>query len=1310
MPRSSRHKQHKLSKHSSKDARERSDSEDDVNLKTRDDRVFRDMASGEKRRHSQDDNVDFSEDYVASKRRKEGADSTADNSGRWKGVEEDRRRKEKIDSETVSKIRALVDSSSHKSSRRNESLKKENNAVIIENEEVQRTGSSKNEIKYKSEKDSRRKEVYEYKDGKDKGTDRERKVRDSKKEILIDAVPGRGSEDGESGRKRISQSLHAEEVRSRKREVEADEWRIHDDVRNPDLEKEYEKRIRRQRDDSVDKDKYQEDKSEGSNRYFSSKDDRTKSGPDKDERSGRDKSRDDRYRDKYREDINWDHRRDDKHRDDHSVRDHGDRSDTRHFRDDSKTEDNRYKSSRPHDSDPDGSSRIVEVGTRYKDVKETKRTPKENEGLNGIRSPNSVERRAEMEKKTSSSSRLSSVAERGRSQSRHLDVDFNVSTNKWNTSPSSNVHAVKDHRYNTKQAESKYRDSISEERVRTNIASSRDLTGPSGALERTSERISLDKPIQKDEKYVHEMSNERPRRPDAQPSPKLIIEKSPSSSSYDRRYPNRSTLRRSLDVEELGGRSIGAKDVRDHSANEERRSRDLPSEKPVVDDFSQPDGDTLSVTPSVNRSCHFTGNPSSSLLPPPPPSLRTVVSSPSVMEEDSRGKPNNSYRRYGDPNPGRGLVNAWKGLPSWPSPVTNGFIPYPHGPPPGGFHPLMQQFPAHFYGVRPTMDLNHAGLPYIPDADRFSSHGRSYVWRNPDGPFSPHLQGWDGSNRVLGDEAQMYGMPDWDQNRHPLSSRGWETSAELGKGQKNSVNMELPPAASRKEDHPQLIPSEEARSGPLDQQLQNDRPGASQEGNIEVKEFNVHAKNVSPEAPRIIHNVADEGAPQFCGAYLCKLDTSIDLCDPELYNNCISLLEEESASVTKEVKEHDYMEERVQSGVRISNAIKSASFFPKIDESIFQRALGLYRKQVDELKVTHHSTPMSKYVEDLAYEMEKLEQIPIAEEEKDPTAEGENLEHIPTTEEEELKLVSAMEEKVPESVSATKQVELEPVPCMKQEKLETVTTTENGELQPIPTTDLDKLEPISATVEGNLNLVTITEEEKPQPRVSCTTDEEMPELGSSFDFENLEPGVASDQDMIELHPTPELDKSEEHILNLNQENLEHQVLGPEQENLEVAIPVAGSESVDEISPTTFQDIMEEEPSTREQNMKEMPCTVVVKKEQEEPDATSTLETAGLILEKTKQEVVVSDRSSIHGQSSLATTEYPFIEEEITRARNCEGSHDPEEQKASTDANCGSPSLGFIAGSSEGCEALMPESIECRLVSLSRIHNFPENTH
>ncbi|OVA11321.1 hypothetical protein BVC80_9007g19 [Macleaya cordata] len=237
MPRSSRHKQHKQTKHSSRDVRERSDSEEEGYLKSRNGgdeiavRVSRDSASGEKRKivsQSQDGNGDLFEDYVVSKRRKEGADVT--DTDRWKGVEEERGMREKIDGsradlEKSSKMKVLVDSNINKSSRRNESSTKEKNAgVVIESGEVQKNGSSKVESKYKSERDLRRKEVHQYKDGKEKerGADRDRKVRDSKRERSVDAAPGRGSEDSDLGRKQGSQSGHVEEERLRKRELEND--------------------------------------------------------------------------------------------------------------------------------------------------------------------------------------------------------------------------------------------------------------------------------------------------------------------------------------------------------------------------------------------------------------------------------------------------------------------------------------------------------------------------------------------------------------------------------------------------------------------------------------------------------------------------------------------------------------------------------------------------------------------------------------------------------------------------------------------------------------------------------------------------------------------------------------------------------------------------------------------------------------------------------------------------------------------------------------------------------------------------------
>ncbi|OVA11322.1 hypothetical protein BVC80_9007g20 [Macleaya cordata] len=984
-----------------------------------------------------------------------------------------------------------------------------------------------------------------------------------------------------------------------------DEWQLQDDPRNPDLEKEHDKRIRSRRDDSGEKDKYQDDISDGNNRGLSMKEDRAKTGKDKDERSDRDKYKDDRYRDKYREDVNRDgRRRDDKRRDERSSRNHTiDRPDIKHFRDES-TNEIRHKKSRPQNGDRDGSPHLDDRGTTYKDSKEKKRSSKDNEGHSDLKSLRTPERRSDVEKKPLSTSKLSSLADKPRSQSRHVDGDSTVSSSKWKTSPNSSAHVAKDqYRYNSKQAESKYRDSISEERVRSSIVSSRELTGLSGGFDRASERRSLEKPIQKDEKL--ELSNERSRRLDVQASPKQLMEKSPSSSNIDWRFSNRSTLRRSLDVDEVGGRGSGSKDARDYSANEDRRSRDLPSEKPTADDFSQADGDTLSVSSSYNRISHMPGN-SSSLLPPPPP--RTGVDSPSVLDEDSRGKSSNRYRRYGDPNMGRGLGTAWKGVPSWPSPVTNGFIPYPHGPPPGGFHPVMQQFPAHLFGIRPSMDLSHTGLPFhISDADRFSGHGRSYGWRNPaDGACPPHMHGWDASNGVFGDEPQMYGTPDWDQNRHLMSGRGWETNTEKWKGQNSGVNVELPPAAQN-EDHLQRVNSDELVSGKSDQQPRNEcnRPGSRAES-IEIKQSSsIPPEKDSTEAPTKSSNKADDVGSRFCHIYLSKLDISADLTHPELSNQCMSLLVEEKATVNKDVTEHDYVEERIEAGVKISNTIESASFFPKLNESIFQRAVALYKKQTEEIKVKH---------------------------------------------------------------------DISSFPKSKQE--------------PVPTTEGEKLEPVP------------------------TIDEEMAEPSSGLDCENLDPVSASVQDnMIEPVPVSSDEKLEDPLQNPDQEKVEAvlQERAEEvvhRERTEEAVPVSDQERAkEETFPTSNQDKADEETSTPGQNLEE-PVTVPVKEEQEETNPTSIEEKVEPILEKLEE--IVEERSSLLEQASLATADSLCAEEETNRASDCKSNHVTEEQKAFNDVMCGS--VCFSEGSSEGCEALMPESIECRLVSLSRIHNFPENTH
>lgn len=227
MPRSSRHKS---LKHSGKDAREHSDSEEDGNLKDRKGReeagvrVSRDSTSSEKRKlisQSQDGkdrsfvgNGDLLEEYVVSKKRKERADVAS--SDRWNGGEigregssavdkEKRGEGYRQDSEKGLKSKVSVDSKS-KSSRRPEGLsdRKEEKADVLENDEVKRSASaSEAELKGKSEKDLSRKDASQYKDAKEKdhGEERSRKSRDSRRDRSLDRVSVTGASVAEATRK-----------------------------------------------------------------------------------------------------------------------------------------------------------------------------------------------------------------------------------------------------------------------------------------------------------------------------------------------------------------------------------------------------------------------------------------------------------------------------------------------------------------------------------------------------------------------------------------------------------------------------------------------------------------------------------------------------------------------------------------------------------------------------------------------------------------------------------------------------------------------------------------------------------------------------------------------------------------------------------------------------------------------------------------------------------------------------------------------------------------------------------------------------
>lgn len=446
----------------------------------------------------------------------------------------------------------------------------------------------------------------------------------------------------------------------------------------------------------------------------------------------------------------------------------------------------------------------------------------------------------------------------------------------------------------SKHEESRYQDSVPEERVRH-----------SGAPEKVSVSRSMEKAIQKDDSRV--LSTERRPNSDAQTSPLQMTEKSPSSTSIDRRRVNRADVRQSLDVEESGPSSV-SKDAKDYSGVEGKASGQFPMETLLGDDLPQADGDNFSVSSPYAKSIHLPGNSKS--LPPPP--FRTGVDSSAVsgpLEED-RSKSNNRYKRAGDTNMGRMQVNSWKGVPNWPSPVANGFIPFQHGPHPVGFHPMMQQFPAPpMFGVRPSMELNHAGVPYhIADADRFPSHGRPFGWRNPvDDSCPPSLHGWDPSNGIYGDESHMYGRLDWDHNRNLASGRGWETSGDMWKGQNDGVSMELP-SAPHKDDNSMRTPADEAWAGRSGQQqfgYEQNQPDL-QVANIETIQLNTIKEKERSKAPETIpekkpnNPETSKDNHHLWHVYLSKLDVSADLTYPELYNQCTSLMDKEQSKAVDE--------------------------------------------------------------------------------------------------------------------------------------------------------------------------------------------------------------------------------------------------------------------------------------------------------------------------------------------------------------------------------------------------------------------------
>ncbi|KAH7841184.1 hypothetical protein Vadar_026704 [Vaccinium darrowii] len=278
--------------------------------------------------------------------------------------------------------------------------------------------------------------------------------------------------------------------------------------------------------------------------------------------------------------------------------------------------------------------------------------------------------------------------------------------------------------------------------------------------------------------------------------------------------------------------------------------------------------------------------------------------------------------------------------------MPNGFIPFQHGPPQVGFHPVMQQFPTPpMFSIRPpSMELNQSGVPYhVPDSERFSGHGRPLGWRHT---VDDAIHGWDAGNPVFGEESHFYGRPNWDQNNRNLTGgRVWETSSgAMWKGHNSGASTELLSAPDMG-DYSGRGQADEVWSGQSGLKAQNEEkhPNAQVES-IHADQSNDAVEKNALEAPKAIPveipNLPRREDARVSHLYLSMLDISPDLTEPELFNQYTNLVGMDQNSVSDE----DDSKKLWTATSNLSNKSSSASVFPTLNNSVLQKAMSLYKK------------------------------------------------------------------------------------------------------------------------------------------------------------------------------------------------------------------------------------------------------------------------------------------------------------------------------------------------------------------------------
>ncbi|XP_024315431.1 uncharacterized protein LOC100828979 isoform X3 [Brachypodium distachyon] len=316
-----------------------------------------------------------------------------------------------------------------------------------------------------------------------------------------------------------------------------------------------------------------------------------------------------------------------------------------------------------------------------------------------------------------------------------------------------------------------------------------------------------------------------------------------------------------------------------------------------------------------------------------PPPDRSEMDSQIEFDDDNwsqirERRSSSRSRRSGTVDNARGHGNTWNNPSSWSSPIPNGFGPFHHGPQIPGFHPAMHHFHQSLYGIRPSMETNHTGVPYPMHGhpESFSHCAQSFQWHNPaEDPYLSQLPGWDASRSVFEEHSHSYDRHELVRNKDPDFQQ----------------QSEVPPL-----------------SHTSDKPILTQFPGQNRSESAEVKTVDeTNAEKTDAHAPKYRSNSKPvpssvEVGSRFCSNYFKRLHISTSLASPELYKQCVTMtMELEPSASCKATMKRSLKSSKDEHGYQ-AHGFKHImqSIFSGKTTSIFEKAMALYSSSAGSVK------------------------------------------------------------------------------------------------------------------------------------------------------------------------------------------------------------------------------------------------------------------------------------------------------------------------------------------------------------------------